>query len=288
MRFIGLLIDIGVLMALFMGVTTYLFFLYESKNAGEFKLLRNRLRDRLPGAVLKSMAMAMGSQLVVYFTYPFGFFPQLFFSQPGKRPARPDRPALVLVHGLYHNCSAWFLFKWRLRQAGFRNVYAFNYMSFNTDFFQLRGELERFVLDVAAAHGSGKVFLVGHSLGGLLCRSVLATEGGRRCAAGVVTWGAPHLGSKLAAVAIGQLGRSLEYQGPLIKTIEAADRRPECPCLNIYSPVDNFVLPTAALRIRTPGWREETTLDMSHIAMLYHPALAETTIGFLKSQRADG
>lgn len=290
MRLIGLILDISMIMALFIGVTTHMFFLYESKNTGEFKLLRNRLRDKLPMTVLKSMAMAVGSQLVVYFLYLLGFFPNVFFLQPGrgKTPPRPDTPALVLVHGLYHNCSAWFVFKWRLRRAGFRNVYAFNFSSFHTDFFEIRRNLESYVQDVARAHGPGKVFVVGHSLGGLLCRSLLATPGGRQCVAGATTWGAPHCGSKLAAVAVGQLGRSLEYQGPLIKTIEAEDRRPDCPCLNLYSPVDDFVLPAAGLLIRTPGWREVATEDMSHIAMLFHPAPADATIDFLKSQRADG
>jgi pimeloyl-ACP methyl ester carboxylesterase len=269
-------------------VTTYLFFLYESKSSGEFKQLRARLGDRLTASLLKSALMAVGSQLVVFLSYVAGFFPSVFFLQPGagKTPPRPDRPAVILVHGLYHNCSAWLLMKWRLRRAGVRNVYAFNYLSFNAEFFEIRRSLEKYAEDVATIHGPGKVFFIGHSMGGLLCRSLLSTPGGRKCAAGVVTLGAPHHGSKLAAV--GQLGRCLEHEGALIKAIESEEKRPECPCLNIYSPLDNFVLPTAAQRIRTPGWHEVATADISHLDLLFHPAPAALAIDFLRAQRADG
>lgn len=288
MRIIGLFIDLGLLIALFVAVTTYLFFLYETKSSGEFKQLRSRLGDRLSTAILKSALTAMGSQLVVYLSYVLGFFPSTFFLQPGGKTApRPDRPAVILVHGLYHNCSAWLLFKWRLRRAGFRNVYAFNYLSFNTDFFEIRRNLEKYAQEVAAAHGGGKVFFIGHSMGGLLCRSLLSTPGGGKCAAGVATLGSPHRGSKLAAVALGQLGRSLEYQGALIKAIEAEEKRPLCPCLNIFSLMDNFVLPTSAQRVTTPGWREVATADVSHLDLLFHPAPAALAIGFLRELRAD-
>ena len=289
-RIISLLIDIALVAALFVGVTTYLFFLYESKNAGEFTNLRNKFRDRLPKTILKALGMSIGSQLLVYLAYLLGLFPSFFFLHPksGKNPPRPDKPAILLIHGLYHNVSAWLLFKWRLRRAGFRNIYAFSYASWNTDFFEIRRELEGFVDAIQQTHRDSKIFIVGHSLGGLLGRSLLATTTGRDAIGGVVTWGAPHRGSKLAAVALGRLGRSLEFQGDLIKTIEAEEKKPESACLSLYSPVDNFVLPTSGLRIRTAGWREVETAAMCHVAMLYHPEPAETTIDFLKNQRADG
>ena len=39
-----------------------------------------------------------------------------------------------MVHGLYHNRTAWLIMKRRLRKAGYTNLHTYQYNSFTRDF----------------------------------------------------------------------------------------------------------------------------------------------------------
>jgi triacylglycerol lipase len=99
----------------------------------------------------------------------------------------------------------------------------------------------------------------------------------------VITLGAPHQGSKLAALGLGKLAKSLIYRGPLIEELEKAKEPSDIPCVALYSPVDNMVLPNHALQTSGAGWIHQETGPISHVAMLYHQPTAKLVIEYLKS-----
>ena len=88
-----------------------------------------------------------------------------------------------------------------------------------------------------------------------------------------VTLGTPHRGSKLAALALGGLGRSLLPASPLLARLDSLPDPPGAARYALVSPLDNMVIPLDGLRIDRPGWTTEVTVPVSHIAMLYHPAI---------------
>lgn len=261
-------------------VITYLLYWYEegSRPYGPHPGVHVRA-----ASILKGLAMSFFSQCIVLCTYPFGLVTVARI--PGARKlqnATQDNPPIILVHGLYHNASAWMMFRYWLKKEGFTHAYCVNYLSLGTDFDAALHKLEERLERLVSACPHTKPVLVGHSLGGLLIRAWLAIPGNQRKIQGAVTMGSPHQGSKLAGLGLGRLARSLIFRGDLIRRIEAEDVEPNVPCYSLSSSLDNMVLPQEGLHIRVTGWREERTAEVSHIAMLYHYPTAMQAIGKIR------
>ncbi len=193
-------------------------------------------------------------------------------------------PVIILTHGLYHNASAWLLFRSRLRKAGFKNIFVINYRSFFTSFEKTVKKFEEFVADARQAVPDQPVYLIGHSLGGLLSRVYAERAKEGAIPAAVITMGSPHQGSKVAAFGPGKLASSLLYRGPLFTELECGMPRLPCNGVALFSPVDNMVLPSEALKAPYPGWVYYQTGPLSHTAMLYSKSLTAKVIEILQGK----
>ncbi len=254
---------------------TYTLFCYELANQPH-PFFAKACQDS-PGTCLgRGLITSFTSQIILGLTYPLGL---CIRTRPRTAP-RPGQPVVVCLHGLYHNASA-FLGLWPvLRRAGFRNILYLPYSSFARDFETTTQNLLARLRQ--AAPPDSPLLFVGHSLGGLFTRRLLAEPdiAGRTLAA--VTLGSPHQGSKLAALAIGRLGRQLMPARGLPAALDALPDPPGLPLLALVSPVDNMVLPLSGLEIHRPGWVMEIVPPMSHVSMLYHPAATRRVADFLR------
>jgi triacylglycerol esterase/lipase EstA (alpha/beta hydrolase family) len=261
---------------------TYAFFWYETANSAHRQYLENLSNGRPARLLVKAICSSYFSLLMTVALYPSVLFRRL--RQPGIDPDCVA-PPIILVHGLYHNPSAWTLYRRWLTAAGFSNIYLFGYSSWNQDFFDLVKRLEELIVRVKERLPDRPPILIGHSLGGLLARACVQSTGESFHLSGVITLGTPHQGSKLAALGVGKLAKSLIYRGPLIKELDQGAPRTNTPCVALYSPVDNMVLPNHSLQIAMAGWIHQETAPVSHVAMLFHKRTAELTIEYLNSMR---
>jgi len=265
-----------ILAALVLGlpILSYALFLRENARAG----LLPRVRALCAGRLLRPLAGAAWNSawsiILVVLAYPLGWLPQRQLRPQGSGAL----PTVLLTHGLYHNASAWLLFRPRLRQAGFAEVRTHAYASFFQSFEDIVEGFAQAALRAAEASPTGTVLLVGHSLGGLVLRSACAREELRRRVVGIVTLGTPHQGSTLAGLmAVGRLGRGLRPGGAVV---EGVRRLPVCPgpALSLYSPLDNMVLPLSGAlleeREKRAGWTEECTPPLSHVGLLHDRRVA--------------
>ncbi len=284
--------------ALAVAVVSYLLF---------FRAARRDAAPAPPAAlVLRGMAYSVAGVLLALAFYPLGPWfrrrcrPRPFAPSPnapsrGPVPALPPvlppiLPPVLLVHGLYHNVTAWTLYRRWLRAAGFTRVYCHGYSSWRTDFGLLVDELDEAVRDLLAAHPGERPLLMGHSLGGLLIRGWLADAANQHLVAGAVTLGTPHQGSSLARLGAGRLARSLAFRGALIRGLEATEAPAGVPCVALYSPIDNMVVPQEGLHVTTPGWTLRASPAVSHIWMLWDRDTARLAIKALRdlADRAPG
>lgn len=104
----------------------------------------------------------------------------------------PQKPAVVLVHGLWMTGWDMYLLAYRMEQCGFR-VYRFSYRSTHYGLRENAFLLNRFLETIAG----DTVHLVGHSLGGLVIRR-LFLDYPRQRPGRVVTLGTPHRASRTA------------------------------------------------------------------------------------------
>jgi len=233
-------------------------------------------QDRQAACLAGGIATSLASQTVMVLTYPLG---PVIGRRAGK-PARPGEPAVVCLHGLYHNPAAFLALRPALARSGLPQVLCLSYGSLGADFeslaLALLARLRR------SLPPDAPLLFLGHSLGGLFARRLAAeADIGRRTRA-VVTLGTPHGGSGLAALALGRLGRGLVPGGPLCLAQAAWPDPPGAALLALASPVDNLVVPLDGLVIERPAWMLEATPPVSHVAMLYHPAVVARAAVFLR------
>ncbi|MDD3313067.1 alpha/beta fold hydrolase [Pseudodesulfovibrio sp.] len=249
----------------------YVIFLDSNRRAGQLAGLRRRMGG-LALPLCRGWLTAVAADLLVLPLYGLG-------ALLGDGPERAGVP-VVLVHGLYHNRTGWAVLARRLRRAGAANVHTYQYDSFLGTFDPAVEGLARLLDRLLGGRADARVILVGHSLGGLVCRAVAGDPRYRDRVAGLVALGSPHGGSELAWFGPNRMARDL-IPGRLIsrRVAEAAD--PDCPRLAVFSPVDDYVCPLPLLRPGRPGWREEICPPMGHVWMLFSPRVAASVLAFV-------
>jgi pimeloyl-ACP methyl ester carboxylesterase len=184
-----------------------------------------------------------------------------------------DLPPVLLAHGLYHNPSGWMYLRGHLYKTGFRKIHTMAYSSRKTDIGALTVALDAAVRDLERRYPGKKPLLVGHSLGGLLIRNWLAAEENQARALGALTLGAPHQGSKLAALAFGALGRSLIPTNPFFADLARTEKAAAIPCVSLVSEADTMVLPQQSLVPVTKGWEMRLTPYATHAGIITRGAV---------------
>ncbi len=208
-------------------------------------------------------------------------FPSYWMGVLGDRGEAGAGTPVLLVHGLFHNASAWWLMRRRLRAHGFTNIHTYQYNTFSGDFLSGVEGLRRKMDSLLHGHPEGKVLLVGHSLGGLVCRVAVGHPVYWDRIAGIVTLGTPHGGSDLARFGTNSMARGL-IPGHEIPKI--ADKMVDAKCrkLAIYNLADDYVFPLNTLSPQRPGWEEKECSPMGHVWMLYSKEIANMVGDFLK------
>jgi triacylglycerol lipase len=273
-----LLICISLLVVIWASLVTYSFFWYE--NAWCARLAPDG-GAKLRRMVLSGFVSSIASVICIFVCYPLGAVRRLW----APADVRAGQPVIILTHGLYHNASAWLFFRRWLQNAGFKNIFVMNYDSFFSSFEQILKQLEEFIANARQTVPDQPVYLIGHSLGGLLSRFYAEQSRDGAIPAAVITLGTPHQGSKVAAFGLGRLAGTLLYRGPIFTEHESLHPLGlPCPGVAFISPVDNMVLPSEALKAPYPGWVYYQTGPMSHTAMVYSKSTAKMVIEILQGK----
>jgi pimeloyl-ACP methyl ester carboxylesterase len=207
----------------------------------------------------------------------FSYTAVYVFLQPFPRlvlPAEPagtadGRPVVVLVHGYMCNGGEW---AWLGRYLLARG-HAVHTVTLEPLFAQIEDYVTPLALKVSEVAGeSGRVILVGHSMGGLVCRAYARRFGGARLAR-IVTLGAPHHGSALAPIGYGADAQDMWPTAAWLRGLAASEQGgPAAPITSIYSCHDNFVAPhdssvlAGAKNVPLPG--------IGHLSLLFSERVA--------------
>ena len=201
----------------------------------------------------------------------------------GGQPQPGDRRELVfLVHGMGRTPISMFLLGRRLEGAGYR-VASFGYLSTTGSVADLGAALARRVGELAGE--APCVHFVGHSLGNIIVRWLLAHERPTR-AGRVVMLAPPNQGAAVA-------DRWARWVGWAIPTIHELRTHPETPARTLPLPGDVDVGIIAGLRdakvrvheTHLDGARDHTVVPSHHTFIMNRADVHRLICGFLREGR---
>jgi predicted alpha/beta hydrolase family esterase len=190
-----------------------------------------------PLAALRCVAHEIASYTAVYVL--FQPFPRWTLPRAAAGTAG-GRPPVLLVHGYLCNAGVWAWLARYLIACG----HAVHTVTLEPLFTPIEDYVEPLArrVDELAAAGT-RVILVGHSMGGLVCRAYARRFGGAQIAR-IVTLGAPHHGSALAPVGHGADALDMRPMAKWLRELAASEAQGlPVPVVSIYSCHDNFVAP---------------------------------------------
>lgn len=194
---------------------------------------------------------------------------------------------VILLHGYFHNRSAFMVMRNRLKRVGFRTVTTMNYNVIGHDIPELAEQLYGYVERVCENAGAHKVHLIGHSLGGIVARYYIQMLGGEDRVLTCITLGSPHQGTYAAFVGRGRAARQLRPGSPILEQLRDTARPTPVRFVSFYSNLDGMVLPPGHAKIVSPPLRARNILvkDLGHMSLLISKPLLRTMAGMLRSTR---
>jgi triacylglycerol lipase len=216
-----------------------------------------------------------------------GLDPGVGMLSPVQTRAAPTARPVLLVHGFGGTASSWSFLARTLRARGL-TVDAMTYTPFGTSVEQLADRLVVEVERLLAQTGADKVYLVGHSLGGVVIAQAVA--GGRLAGLvdTVVTIAAPFGGSPWAnLLPCGAVIRALREGSPLLRRLASAPVPDGVRWLAFTATLDMIV---PGLRsVPVPAEVETVTVGgVGHLGMLLSQQVAGRIIAALPAQGDTG
>jgi triacylglycerol esterase/lipase EstA (alpha/beta hydrolase family) len=195
---------------------------------------------------------------------------------PARNPVPPAQAQsarlacpVLLVHGFCGTKSSWSLVARSLKAQGL-TVDAISYAPVGVSVEQVADRLVAKVHSMLSETGADKVYLVGHSLGGVIIAQALAAGRLNGLVDTVITLGSPFGGSPLAKLLpFMELPRALQKGSQLLRRLASAPAPDGVRWLAF----------TAALDVIVPGMRSVpahakaetiTVADVGHLGMLLH------------------
>ena len=186
---------------------------------------------------------------------------------------------VVLLHGFLQTASSLDTLALSLSEDGF-DCYSYNYKTLGAGVERAAEALSAALITVADSHGSAKVYVVAHSMGGLVARAALKDPEVASRVAMVVTLGTPHSGTPLALFAsklVPGLSRVVREFMPGSDILKSLDTPSSCfgvRWVALYS-IDDHVVPNRSGRLDVPAYAA-TNIEFTgvgHAGLLYNSAV---------------
>ncbi|MFJ3665498.1 lipase family alpha/beta hydrolase [Streptomyces sp. NPDC090106] len=234
-------------------------------------------------ALLKATALELAILAGHLLLYPSGITQERRTPAPAPSPEgaaqlpTPAEPPVVLLHGFIDNRSVFVLLRRSLAQHGRRRTESLNYSPLTCDIRTAAELLGRHIEEICERTGSGRVDIVGHSLGGLIARYYVQRLGGDLRVRTLVTLGTPHSGTRVVPLA--DAHPIVRQMRPGSEVLEELSRpAPDCRThfVSFWSDLDHLMDPLETACIDHPDLMAQNVRvsGIGHLALPVHPAVA--------------
>jgi len=185
---------------------------------------------------------------------------------------------VLLVHGYLGNgIIYWNVMTHRLQRDGFK-CYTLTLPFFALGDIKISADaLKKKVESIKSETGYGKVNLVGHSEGGLVCRYYIKFLEGKESVSNYVSLGTPHHGTYLACAGwLTTAGRQMFPDSDFLKELNAGEETVgNVKYTSIYSMTDEAVIPQTSSSLK--GAENKAVALCGHLGLLIHPLVYRWT-----------
>lgn len=182
----------------------------------------------------------------------------------GKDAPVDARRPVILLHGWFHNRTGCALLAKRLRKAGREHVFPLDLPTATASVQRLSEILDAKVEKICELTGSSHVDVVAHSLGGLVAHWWMQHGGGAKRLKNLVTLGAPHKGTALAAFIPMGTARAINIGSEVVRALDVPPP-PGVRLTAIWSDMDYLILPPKG--VDAPG--TVRVRYVGHLSLLY-------------------
>ncbi len=207
--------------------------------------------------------------------------PLSFFLAPRLKNSK-STTVVLMVHGFMSNSGIWWWLARQLRRQGITGLDSLNLSPMFGDIDQYVAQLNKRIMQLRS-RGVNHVFLIGHSMGGLVCRAWLqsrttngVTADGLQCQ--LLTLCTPWFGTRIARFIP---WKNLVQMAHRSAWVLAHSARPDFRALALYSAHDNVVIPY------TSGFDQSIESSelraLGHLSVLFEPGIADEILERLRS-----
>jgi triacylglycerol lipase len=204
------------------------------------------------------------------FLIPF----RAFFAPRLSKSIPPESTVVLLVHGLMSNSGVWWYFARGLRK---QRQYQIDSLDLGAPFRSIDDyvlKLDQRLKEIAQ-HSPARIILVGHSMGGLVCRGWFASHL-PGLVTQLITLGTPHQGS-LTAYSLG--ARNLVQMRPHSYWLKALPIQTQVSTKCFFSTHDNLVVPYEHGKM--PMEPNEQVNGLGHLSLLFNHQLRARVIALI-------
>jgi len=227
-----------------------------------------------PGQLAWSITREVGASLLAYELYPLAMLGNSVPALPAFwTKTQSHRRPILLIHGIFHNKSAFFFLKQKLALKGWHHFREVNLLTRVHGIARLAERVQREVDKLREEYETDQIDIVGHSMGGIVARYYLQKLGGDGIVKNLVTLGTPHQGTVWSRYSILPHIRELRPSSPLLEELNQLPLPQRTRVVSVAGKLDVMMVPASTAC--WPGARFIELNRTGHAGLLFSKRVAQ-------------